>query len=53
VSQETLLNVKQVAEYLHQRVPDLFVAQMQIPAIKIGPTWRFRRKELDTWLSGI
>ena len=52
MSQETLLNVKQVAEYLQLKESTIYswAQDGKIPAIKIGRTWRFRRKDLDTWL---
>ena len=52
MSQETLLNVKQVAEYLQLKESTIYswAQDAKIPAIKIGRTWRFRRTDLDAWL---
>jgi len=50
--EETLLNVKQVAQYLQLKESTIYswAQDNKIPAIKIGRTWRFRRADLDQWL---
>ncbi|NLG50079.1 MAG: helix-turn-helix domain-containing protein [Chloroflexi bacterium] len=52
MNQDTLLNVKQVAEYLQLKESTIYswAQDGKIPAIKIGRTWRFRRSDLDGWL---
>ena len=52
MSEGVLLKVKQVAEYLQLKESTIYSwAQAgKIPAIKIGRNWRFRRKDLDSWL---
>lgn len=52
MSANTLLNVKQVAQYLQLKESTIYswAQDGKIPAIKIGRTWRFRRSDLDTWL---
>mgnify|MGYP000898604502 FL=1 len=52
MSQDTLLNVKQVAEYLQLKESTIYswAQDGKVPAIKIGRTWRFRRSDLDMWL---
>ena len=52
MSQEALLNVKQVAEYLQLKESTIYswAQDGKVPAIKIGRTWRFRRSDLDVWL---
>lgn len=52
MTQDTLLNVKQVAEYLQLKESTIYswAQDGKIPAIKIGRTWRFRRTDLDSWL---
>ena len=52
MSQDALLNVKQVAEYLQLKESTIYswAQDGKVPAIKIGRTWRFRRSDLDTWL---
>jgi excisionase family DNA binding protein len=52
MSQDALLNVKQVAEYLQLKESTIYswAQDGKVPAIKIGRTWRFRRSDLDMWL---
>jgi excisionase family DNA binding protein len=52
MDQNTLLNVKQVAQYLQLKESTIYswAQDGKIPAIKIGRTWRFRRSDLDAWL---
>lgn len=52
MNQDTLLNVKQVAQYLQLKESTIYswAQDGKIPAIKIGRTWRFRRVDLDGWL---
>ncbi len=52
MSQDNLLNVKQVAQYLQLKESTIYswAQDNKIPAIKIGRTWRFRRADLDSWL---
>ena len=52
MSQDVLLNVKQVAQYLQLKESTIYswAQDNKIPAIKIGRTWRFRRVDLDAWL---
>ncbi len=49
---DTLLNVKQVAQYLQLKESTIYswAQDGKIPAIKIGRNWRFRRSDLDGWL---
>jgi len=52
MDRDTLLNVKQVAQYLQLKESTIYswAQDAKIPAIKIGRTWRFRQKDLDSWL---
>jgi excisionase family DNA binding protein len=52
MDQSSLLNVKQVAQYLQLKESTIYswAQDGKIPAIKIGRTWRFRRADLDGWL---
>jgi excisionase family DNA binding protein len=47
-----LMNVREVAQYL--RLSEAKVYRMakagQIPAIKIGRAWRFKRELIDDWI---
>lgn len=50
---EALLNVKDVAHLLQVNVSTVYAwAQSgRMPAIKIGRNWRFRRSDLEVWLT--
>jgi excisionase family DNA binding protein len=52
MSTEILLNVKEVADFLQVNVTTVYTwAQSgQMPAIKLGRTWRFRQADLEAWL---
>jgi excisionase family DNA binding protein len=52
MNSETLLSVKQVAEYLQLNQTTIYAwaQQGKLPAIKVGRSWRFRRKDLEAWL---
>lgn len=49
---ETLLNVKEVADFLRVNVATVYTwaRQRQLPAIKVGRSWRFRQSDLEMWL---
>ena len=50
---DQILTVKEVAEYL--KVNDRTVYRMaaagDIPAFKIGASWRFKQSELEAWMA--
>ena len=52
MTDERLMNVKQVADYLQLKESTIYswAQDGKVPAIKIGRTWRFRRSDLDQWL---
>lgn len=45
--------VREVAEYLRMSEAKVYrlVREQQIPAVRIGKTWRFRKDLLDEWLN--
>lgn len=49
----TILTVREVAEYL--RLSEAKVYRMandgQLPVVRLGKTWRFRKDLLDEWLA--
>ena len=47
-----ILTIKQVADYLKvtERTIYRLAAAKQIPAFKVGGTWRFSRADLDQWM---
>jgi len=47
-----ILTIKQVADYLKvtERTIYRLAAAKQIPAFKVGGTWRFSRAEINQWI---
>jgi excisionase family DNA binding protein len=50
---DEILTIEEVAAYLKagRRTVYRLAASGQIPAFKLGGTWRFRRTELDRWIA--
>lgn len=50
---DEILTIEEVAAYLKagRRTVYRLAANGQIPAFKLGGTWRFRRTELDGWIA--
>ena len=46
-----VMTVREVAEYLKVKERTIYrlVSQADIPAFKVGGSWRFRRGEIDQW----
>lgn len=49
----TILTVREVAEYLRMSETKVYrlVKERQLPVVRIGKAWRFRKDLLDDWLS--
>jgi excisionase family DNA binding protein len=49
----TIMTVHEVAEYLRMSDAKVYrlVKTKQIPVVRIGKAWRFRKDLLDDWLS--
>lgn len=49
---DEIMTLKDVSEYLKIAEKTLYgyVQKGQIPGIKIGSAWRFRKSEIDAWL---
>ena len=49
---DPILTVKEVADYLklNDRTVYRMAAAGQIPAFKIGSSWRFKQAELEEWI---
>ena len=47
-----ILTIKQVADFLKvtERTIYRLAAAKQIPAFKVGGTWRFSRADIDSWI---
>jgi PTS system nitrogen regulatory IIA component len=53
MADEPLMGVKEIAEYLNVHISSVYMWSQkgQIPAIKMGTLWRYRRSEIDDWLN--
>jgi len=52
-SEGEILTIKEVADFLKvtERTIYRLAAAKKIPAFKVGGTWRFRRREIDQWIT--
>lgn len=50
---EDILTVREVADYLKVTERTLYrlVQDRKLPAFKVGNSWRFRRQDLERWIS--
>lgn len=48
-----IMTIRQVAGYLHvtERTIYRLAAAKGIPAFKVGGSWRFRKSDIDQWIS--
>jgi excisionase family DNA binding protein len=53
MSEADILTVKELADYLKiaEKTAYRFVAEGKIPAFKVGSAWRFRKSEIERWIS--
>ena len=53
MSDEGILTMKEVAEYLKiaEKTAYRFALEGKIPGFKVGGAWRFRKSEIDRWIS--
>ena len=53
IGEAEILTIKQVAVYLQvtERTIYRLAAAEDIPAFKVGGSWRFRRGDLDQWIA--
>ncbi len=49
---ENWVSTKTVAEYLNINKQTVFawIAQKNLPAVRVGKSWRFKLSEVDAWL---
>jgi excisionase family DNA binding protein len=49
---DRVMTVREVAQYLNIHSMTLYklVREGRIPAFKVGGQWRFRKKDLDSWV---
>lgn len=52
MTEETVLTVKQVAEYLQLKQSTVYTwaQEGKIPAVKVGRSWQFNQSELERWI---
>lgn len=50
---DQVLTVKEVADFLkvNERTVYRMAAAGRIPAFKVGTSWRFKREEIDLWIT--
>jgi len=50
---DEILTIKEVAEFLkvNERTVYRLAAAKKIPAFKVGNAWRFKKVEIDQWIS--
>jgi excisionase family DNA binding protein len=50
---DSILTIKEVAEYLkvNERTIYRLAASGEIPAFKVGNSWRFKQSELESWIT--
>ena len=53
MTDEPLMSVKDLAEYLQVDMSTIYIWSQrgQIPAMKVGKMWRYRRSEIEEWLN--
>src|SRR3989304_929316 len=51
-SPEDILMIKQLSEYLMVSEKTIYrmLEKNMLPAIRVGGQWRFRRRDIDTWI---
>ncbi len=52
-TEDRLMSLKEVAEYLsiHEMTLYTLIQETNIPAMKLGGQWRFKKSLLDKWVS--
>lgn len=52
--QDEIMTVKELADYLKiaEKTAYRFASEGKVPGFKVGSAWRFRKSELDRWMSG-
>ncbi|WP_028835538.1 MULTISPECIES: methylation-associated defense system helix-turn-helix domain-containing protein MAD1 [unclassified Pseudoalteromonas] len=49
---DEILTLKELAEYLKltEKTAYRLAAEGKLPGFKVGGSWRFRRKDINTWI---
>jgi PTS system nitrogen regulatory IIA component len=53
MSEDQLMSVKDLADYLSVNISTVYQWSQhgQVPAMKIGKMWRYRRADIEEWLN--
>ena len=51
MNENAVLTIKEAAAYLNVKTSWLYAHSRELPAIKVGHGLRFRRADLDAWLT--
>lgn len=53
MSNEDIFTVKELAEFLKiaEKTAYRFASEGKVPGFKIGSAWRFRRSEIERWIT--
>jgi PTS system nitrogen regulatory IIA component len=53
MTDDPLMSVREIAAYLNVNISTIYMWSQkgQIPAMKIGTMWRYRRSEIEDWLN--
>ena len=53
MTDDPLMSVKELAAYLQVDISTVYLWSQrgQIPAMKVGNMWRYRRSEIEEWLN--
>jgi PTS system nitrogen regulatory IIA component len=53
MTDDPLMSVKELAAYLQVDISTIYLWSQrgQIPAMKVGTMWRYRRSEIEEWLT--
>jgi len=51
--QDRVLTIREVADYLRVTEKTVYrlLAKQEIPAFKVGGSWRFRKIQIDNWIA--
>ena len=50
---DEIFTIKELAEYLKiaEKTAYRFASEGKVPGFKVGSAWRFRKSEIDRWIS--
>jgi PTS system nitrogen regulatory IIA component len=53
MTDDQLMSIKELADYLKVNVTTIYLWSQrgQIPAMKVGNLWRYRRSDIEDWLN--